>query len=253
MLDSFASYMVLYVKIFRYCLQLHPARLYSPANRHGNAGGGNFNTEREREKNMNTEITKDIAMKLNDPEWMLEHITIALQRSSDEELVKRPCDLDGIEQYLMLQGEAEGCHYSIKLTPELLSKAGIDENDAWSRAHENLSSDTQILSLADTVESMLGAEAVSPNDTKMPFHIVTNSGKYKGAACIMNRAALKDFAQKYDANMLFVLPSSIHEMLVAPYSSRFELGELSEMVREVNEMQVHPNERLADRAYVLSL
>ena len=53
---------------------------------------------------MNNEYITDIAMNFNDPEWILDHITIALQRSSDDELVKRPTDLDDIEQYLILQG-----------------------------------------------------------------------------------------------------------------------------------------------------
>jgi hypothetical protein len=53
--------------------------------------------------------------------------------------------------------------------------------------------------------------------------------------------------------MLFVIPSSIHEMMIAPYDSRFKLEELSAMVKEINETQVAPEERLTDRAYILSL
>lgn len=202
---------------------------------------------------MNTEIANDITKGLKDPEWIFEHITIALQRDSDEGLVRRPCDLDGIEQYLMLRGEAEGGRYSVKLTPELLSAAGIDEGEAWSRARENLSSETEIESLASVVEEALGTEAGCPDAPSVPFHIVTNSGKYKGAACVMNRDALRDFARKNEADMLFVLPSSIHEMLIAPYSEKLKLSDLSEMVRDVNEMQLKPNERLTDRAYLICL
>ena len=80
---------------------------------------------------MNNEYITDIAMNFNDPEWILDHITIALQRSSDDELVKRPTDLDDIEQYLILQGEKEDACYSVKVVPLLLSNAGIDEATAW--------------------------------------------------------------------------------------------------------------------------
>lgn len=66
---------------------------------------------------MNTEAITDIAMNFNDPEWILEHISIALQRISDESLVKRPCDLDGIEQYLILQGEKDGSCYTVMTRP----------------------------------------------------------------------------------------------------------------------------------------
>ena len=68
-------------------------------------------------------------MNFNNPKWILDHITIALQCTSDECIVKRPCDLDGIEQYLILRGEQDGAHYSVKVVPVLLSNAGIEEND----------------------------------------------------------------------------------------------------------------------------
>ena len=77
--------------------------------------------------------------------------------------------------------------------------------------------------------------------------------KFKGAAAIMNRKALKAFTQKYRTNMLFVLPSSIHEMMIAPYDSSLNLNELSAMVKEINETQVAPEERLTDRAYIITL
>ena len=44
-----------------------------------------------KEDNMNTENIIDIAINFNDPEWILKHITIALQRTSDADFVKRPC------------------------------------------------------------------------------------------------------------------------------------------------------------------
>lgn len=69
----------------------------------------------------------------------------------------------------------------------------------------------------------------------------------------MNRKALKTFTQKYRTNMLFVLPSSIHEMMIAPYDSSLNLDELSAIVKEINETQVAPEERLTDRAYIITL
>ena len=51
---------------------------------------------------MNIDHITDITIHFNDPEWILEHITIGLQAFSDDDIIKRPCDLDGIEQYLVL-------------------------------------------------------------------------------------------------------------------------------------------------------
>lgn len=202
---------------------------------------------------MNIENITDISMNFNDPEWILDHITIALQRSSEEEIVKRPSDLDGIEQYLILSGEQDGSFYSVKVVPVLLSNVGITEEQAWDRALENLSMDTQITSLGKVLSDMMGFAYDGSMDSGMRFHVITNSRKCKGAATIMNRNALRAFTQKYRTNMLFVLPSSIHEMMIAPYDSSLNLDELSAMVKEINETQVALEERLTDRAYILSL
>lgn len=202
---------------------------------------------------MNTENISDIAMNFNDPAWILNHITIALQRISDQKLVKRPCDLDGIEQYLILKTEKDGTYYSVKNLHALFSNVGIDENTAWVKSLENLSADTQITGLGKFLSTMLEIPFDSDADDDAKFHVITNSQKRDGAACIMNRAALRTFAQKYNTNMLFVLPSSIHEMMIAPYNTKFSLKELSAMVKEINQTQVAPEERLTDRAYILSL
>lgn len=166
---------------------------------------------------------------------------------------QRPCDLDGIEQYLILRGEQSGANYSIKVVPVLLSNAGIDENYVWDRALENLSEETQITSLGKVLSDLMGTPYDGSMDAETKFHVITNSQKFKGAAAIMNRKALRAFTQKYRTNMLFVLPSSIHEMMIAPYDSSFNLDELSAMVKEINETQVAPEERLTDRAYIITL
>lgn len=202
---------------------------------------------------MNAENITDIAINFNNPKWILDHITIVLQRTSDESIVKRPCDLDGIEQYLILRGEQSGANYSIKVVPVLLSNAGIDENYVWDRALENLSEETQITSLGKVLSDLMGTPYDGSMDAETKFHVITNSQKFKGAAAIMNRKALRAFTQKYRTNMLFVLPSSIHEMMIAPYDSSFNLDELSAMVKEINETQVAPEERLTDRAYIITL
>ena len=137
--------------------------------------------------------------------------------------MKRPCDLDGIEQYLILQGEKDGSCYTVKVVPIILSNVGINEKTAWDTALENLSADTQLTSLEKVRADMMGAQYDGSMDPDIKFHVITNPHKCKGAACIMNQKTLRTFIQKYDTNMLFVLPSTVHEMMIAPYSSNFKL------------------------------
>lgn len=167
--------------------------------------------------------------------------------------MKRPCDLDGIEQYLILTGNQDGFFYSIKVVPVLLSNVGITEEQAWDRAMKNLNADTQITRLWKVLSDMMGTAYEGSMDKDVKFNVITNSRKRKGAATIMNWKVLRAFTQKYRTNMLFVLPSSTHEMMIAPYDSSISLDELSAMVKEINETQVAPEERLTDRAYIITL
>ena len=202
---------------------------------------------------MNIDHITDITIHFNDPEWILEHITIGLQASSDGGIIKRPCDLEGIEQYLFLKGKLSDTSYSVKLTPDILSHAGIDECSAWKKAMENLCADTQITSLTKLLSDMSGIPLEAPAEPDISLHVITNSEKYKGAATILNRKALRSFAREHHTNMLFVLPSSVHEMMLSPFAEKATADELSAIVREVNETQVAPEERLTDRAYILCL
>ena len=48
---------------------------------------------------------------------------------------------------------------------------------------------------------------------------------------------------------LYILPSSIHEILLLPVSAG-KPEELAEIVKEVNRTQVQPEERLSDSVYL---
>ena len=47
----------------------------------------------------------------------------------------------------------------------------------------------------------------------------------------------------------FILPSSVHEILVVPDDGNISFRELTDMVKEVNRTQVAPEDRLTDQVY----
>ena len=65
------------------------------------------------------------------------------------------------------------------------------------------------------------------------MYVLTNESKLNGAACILYENVLYDFAQKLGAD-LYILPSSVHEVILLPKLSMFEKDELVNMVKEVN-------------------
>jgi len=61
---------------------------------------------------------------------------------------------------------------------------------------------------------------------------------------------LKDEIKKASAgNNLYIIPSSIHELLLLPDDGTVDRESLDQMVQEVNMNEVLPTERLSDHVY----
>lgn len=84
------------------------------------------------------------------------------------------------------------------------------------------------------------------HDFSMPLFCMTNEGKMNGASLILHEDIRKQVGEFMKGDY-YVLPSSIHEVLVIPDNGKFTVPELNAMVKEVNATQVGPEERLSDK------
>lgn len=191
---------------------------------------------------------------LFDKDFVLNGLYIGLQKESTEDIIKRACDLDGIESYLYIRGEADkDGSYSIKLNRAILERANISEAEAWEKAEANTNEETSLESMAKVLSEMMGFDYSEEMDEMTPFYVISNKCKIKGASAILNKKVLSDFGKRYNTDRIVVLPSSVHEMLVVPYTEDIDLDTFTSMVTEVNNTQVEPTERLTDRAYIITL
>lgn len=192
---------------------------------------------------------------LFDRDFILNSIFVGLQRVSTEDIEKKLCeDFEGIESYLYIRGEAdrEGS-YSIKVSKAILDRANISEVEAWEQALTNTEAETSLESMAKVMSEMLGFEYSEEMDEQTPFFIISNTSRVKGASAILNKKALAEFGERYHTNKIVVLPSSIHEMLLVPYTEEIDLDTFSDMVASVNASEVEPMEKLVDRAFIITL
>lgn len=208
------------------------------------------------------EQQKDIEIDVNQlmsRETVLSHIYIGIQKKSDEKIEKKSCELEGLEAYLYVKHSTNDRNYSLKLSLMLMDAINLSSDEAWKCAEKNTfaKGETQIQNVASMLSGMgyISDEAAETElESDFPqLYVVTNRAKYRGASAILDKAALKAFGNKHKIKKLAVLPSSIHEMLIIPYDGKVNLDELSLMVAEVNATQVEPEERLADRAYMIEL
>lgn len=103
--------------------------------------------------------------------------------------------------------------------------------------------------------SEIAGTAPADNDEKVCeytgediLYVLTNSSRVNGAACILYDNLLKKFANDVHSD-LYILPSSVHEVIIVPKKNAFDKSELADMVREVNEQGVSQDEILSDNVY----
>ena len=83
---------------------------------------------------------------------------------------------------------------------------------------------------------------------QLPMYIVTNQQKIFGSSCILYPDFLFLLAEKMDSDF-YILPSSIHEVILLKDTGNENPWELKEMIAEVNRTQVEPEEVLSDSLY----
>lgn len=81
--------------------------------------------------------------------------------------------------------------------------------------------------------------------------ILSNQKGINGAACLLYDKVLERFSEKVHAD-LFILPSSIHEVILIPDDKSISKAALTQMVQDVNRTQVAGDEVLSDRVYYYS-
>jgi hypothetical protein len=86
---------------------------------------------------------------------------------------------------------------------------------------------------------------------KCQMYILTNQKGINGAACILYENLLYDFAVQKNSDF-YILPSSIHEIILVPVTEHITKESLEHMVQEVNRTQVAEDEILSDRVYYFS-
>lgn len=133
---------------------------------------------------------------------------------------------------------------------------GKTKEELFRVARENMKNDYDIQSLDSVLQDIISKKdenLVLDVERKLDLYVMTNRGKFYGASALLAQGALKDFAEKEKAKEVVILPSSIHEVLLIPFSRTIKEMEIlcyRKMVHEVNETQLQPDEWLSDNIYV---
>lgn len=104
----------------------------------------------------------------------------------------------------------------------------------------------------EIVEPDILGELLEDMPDKSPLYVFTNQQGVNGAGCILYEDCLAEFAQKHNSDII-ILPSSVHEVLLAADRGDMVYEDLEEMVKHINREEVPEEDVLSNRIYRYSL
>jgi hypothetical protein len=94
-------------------------------------------------------------------------------------------------------------------------------------------------------------EIIQNKENSKRMYVLTNSQGINGATCLLYSDLLKNFSNHLKSD-LFILPSSIHEVILVPNDCSIDTEVLRNMVVDVNQNQVANEEVLSNQVYYYS-
>ncbi|PWJ47652.1 DUF5688 family protein [Faecalicatena contorta] len=159
--------------------------------------------------------------------------------------------------YVLLEMDKTGTA-TIQISNEHLKMWEVSKEELYDVALKNAANllPAEFFTMQYAIEKML--EVASGEDENLlnqvgeekedVMYVLTNSLRNYGAACLFYPHVLDMIGEMLKEDF-FILPSSIHEVIIVPESKGLDTEEMNEMVIEINETQVAPEEVLSNHVY----
>lgn len=133
------------------------------------------------------------------------------------------------------------------ITNKQVKEWGVSVNDLVLAARQNTPRlfPAQII---DMEEMLAGMVSFILYPSAIPMYILTNKQELNGASALLYGDILKDFANKKGADM-YILPSSIHEVIMVPADRINDPTKLLSIVHDANTTVVSIGDVLSDSVY----
>lgn len=169
-----------------------------------------------------------------------DNLCIVAKGKKNKKPLIRGIEKNGITFYVAGMSEDDGNSYAVYTT----NATSLDLEIAKTNTINNV----RITDLFDIID---GGDGVTIEEWEpsgmVPFYIITNERKTNGAGVLLCDEVLKEIY--YKVGTYFILPSSIHEILVFPETDSSKAEELSAMVKQINGDVVEEEDRLSDEAF----
>lgn len=148
---------------------------------------------------------------------------------------------------------SEGIIGTLIVTREHLELLQITEEELYQTAKSNCDrfQPVKIRCMEELLSDLgkkIGVEVCEAKECRPFLFVMTNSKGMFGAVSMVFEEELECFAKRIGKSF-YVLPSSVHEVILVPECKEFCTEYFSSMVKEINETQVDATEVLSDSIY----
>lgn len=152
--------------------------------------------------------------------------------------------------YYQMEGMAFGMA-SITIHDSHLGMWGLTAEEVYRTARRNM--EQKKPGILEPIQKALRNMGVPEVDERLgPLYVLTNRERMFGASAMLYSWKIKELADRLQTNLL-ILPSSTHEVLLLPDEGEQNYTVYRQMVREVNRMQVNPEEILSFNLYLYNM
>ncbi|WP_155831450.1 DUF5688 family protein [Butyrivibrio sp. LC3010] len=144
---------------------------------------------------------------------------------------------------------------SIPISEQMMGAWGMDEEKLHTDAIENLPRilPAKLSSIGEVLRAMMPLDEFSEMRAEMfpvddTFYVLSNKRNVYGAAALLDKNMMNEIIEKLGEGF-FILPSSVHEVLIIPDKNCIQVKDLKNMVREVNATTVSEEDKLSDSIY----
>lgn len=140
---------------------------------------------------------------------------------------------------------------SMMVTYEMLDYWEISEKELFTAGLSNLKEkEFMIEDLEEVVLRAYGflAEQKEEEKTSGIQYVMYNKAKINGANGLLRTDLLAKFADEQECDV-WILPCSIHELILVPDRGMLDLKLLRSMVKDINDTEIEQEERLSDDVY----
>lgn len=149
-----------------------------------------------------------------------------------------------------ISGEVTG---TLVISKEHLQTLEITEEELYQAAKSNCErfQPVKIRCMEDLLYELgrkIGVEVHGAKGCQASLFVMTNTKGMFGATSLVFADELKAFANRINSSY-YILPSSVHEVILVPVCKEFSIEYFRSMVREINSTQVDATEVLSDHIY----